>query len=241
MMEGIKGLGGKGRVGVGEEGIGDSMQCNDHAYRNNPGGICPFCLQEKLGKLASSSFPSPSFKSDIENGGAGSSSSSPSLSVQPTLTKVIYDGGSKDAHYHEYYRRRARILFLLGKKIIKKKKKVTTVASSDRAVNMAFKRSKYTATPGRKPLLGGDNGEHLVSIKRKSVQVPLWATASALSLECKVWRSRSVGCGSRSFSGDLFERISAGFGNCTLRRVESQKCMKERVKCGGIFAGFMRI
>lgn len=79
----------------------------------------------------------------------------------------------------------------------------------------------------------------------------------------KVSRSRSVGCGSRSFSGDFFDKISTGFGDCTLRRVESQRegkgskvisssavvtgngniqhCMKERVKCGGIFGGFMML
>ncbi|KAF1002511.1 hypothetical protein AG4045_016229 [Apium graveolens] len=74
----------------------------------------------------------------------------------------------------------------------------------------------------------------------------------------KVSRSRSVGCGSRSFSGDFFERISTGFGDCTLRRVESQRegksksrrsgagnvaggqdCIKQRPKCGGLFSGFM--
>jgi hypothetical protein len=64
-----------------------------------------------------------------------------------------------------------------------------------------------------------------------------------------VSRSRSVGCGSRSFSGDFFERISTGFGDCTLRRVESQRegkpvtvgtsHMKGRVRCGGIFGGFI--
>lgn len=75
----------------------------------------------------------------------------------------------------------------------------------------------------------------------------------------KVARSRSVGCGSRSFSGDFLERISNGFGDCTLRRVESHReakpkaasihrrgrhidddgqQLKERVKCGGIFVGF---
>ncbi|KAI4311148.1 hypothetical protein MLD38_036066 [Melastoma candidum] len=79
------------------------------------------------------------------------------------------------------------------------------------------------------------------------------------NFERKVSRSRSVGCGSRSFSGDFFERISTGFGDCTLRRVESQRepnghghhlskhrassadpeyCMKERMRCGGIFGGF---
>jgi len=342
MMEGIKG--GGGRVGVGEEDMGDGMQCSDHPYRNNPGGICAFCLQEKLGKLVSSSFPlpirgstssssSPSFRSDA-NGGAGSSSSL-SLSIRPTsTTKGINDaggGGGKDSHYHEYYTRRARIPFLLGKK----KKKVTTVASSDRAADIVFKRSKSTATPRRSQFLDADDEEeeeeedisprkrggfwsflyfssssstssssskpsasmamdksfrenfHITTTlttanggtvgkhKEKSLGSSLGkkteiseeddspnsqgATASASSFERKVSRSRSVGCGSRSFSGDFFERISTGFGDCTLRRVESQRegkpkasasavhrgggdhhCnMKERVKCGGIFGGFM--
>ncbi|XP_074589515.1 uncharacterized protein LOC141845346 [Curcuma longa] len=31
------------------------MLCADHPYRSNPGGVCAFCLQEKLGKLVSSS------------------------------------------------------------------------------------------------------------------------------------------------------------------------------------------
>lgn len=84
--------------------------------------------------------------------------------------------------------------------------------------------------------------------------------ASSSSFGRKVARSRSVGCGSRSFSGDFLERISTGFGDCTLRRVESHRepnngngngnnnnkmavmeetaRIKERVKCGGIFGGF---
>ncbi|XP_050365418.1 uncharacterized protein LOC126783929 [Argentina anserina] len=44
------------------------------------------------------------------------------------------------------------------------------------------------------------------------------ASASTSSFERKVSKSRSVGCGSRSFSDDFFERISTGFDNCTLRR-----------------------
>ncbi|KAG6731760.1 hypothetical protein I3842_01G145700 [Carya illinoinensis] len=341
MMEGIKGLGGGGggRVGVGEEDMGDGMQCSDHPYRNNPGGICAFCLQEKLGKLVSSAFPlpirgssssspSPSFRSD-RNGGAGSSSSL-SLSIRPTSTKSINDGGTKDSHYHEYYTRRARIPFLLAKK---KKKKVTTIASSDHASDIVFKRSKSTATPRRNRFLDADDGEDFSPRKRGGFWSFLYfsssssasscsskpsasksmdknfrdnpkittltaaaattnvsvgkqkekclgsslgkktdivedddspnsqANASASSFERKVSRSRSVGCGSRSFSGDFFERISTGFGDCTLRRVESQRegkpkvstsavhrggaggehhhCMKERVKCGGLFGGFM--
>ncbi|XP_075653075.1 uncharacterized protein LOC142623519 [Castanea sativa] len=342
MMEGIKGIvvpgGGGGRVGVGEEDMGDGMQCSDHPYRNNPGGICAFCLQEKLGKLVSSSFPlpirgssssssSPSFRSDIGNAGAcvGAGSSS-SLSIRPSSsTRGVNDGGNRDSHFHhhEYYNtRRARIPFLLSKK----KKKVT----SDRggaapADNIVFKRSKSTATPRRRnqflnaedgdedfsprkragfwsflyfstsssskpsgsrttdrsfrddnsnsnskiptlttgPTTNGSNNKqkekcHLgsSSLGKKSDIVEddespnSQATASASSFERKVSRSRSVGCGSRSFSGDFFERISTGFGDCTLRRVESQRegkpkstssavHMKERVKCGGLFGGFM--
>ena len=79
----------------------------------------------------------------------------------------------------------------------------------------------------------------------------------------KVARSRSVGCGSRSFSGDFLERLSTGFGDCALRRVESHREPKpnkaaeagalgrhlggggeeheqdehHRIKCAGFFGG----
>ncbi|XVF28292.1 hypothetical protein REPUB_Repub15cG0017500 [Reevesia pubescens] len=364
MMEGIKG--GGGRVGVGEaDDMGDGMQCSNHPYRNNPGGICAFCLQEKLGKLVSSSFPlpirgssssssfplpirgssssssSPSFRSDTGvvvaaaaaasscggNGVVGTSSTSSSLSlslslsVRPTSTKSRNDNGN-NSHYQEYYTRRARIPFLLAKK-----KKKIMVGSSDHhraAADMVLKRSKSSTTPRRSRFLDGsvDDGEDFSPRKRSGfwsflylsskshstkkldkiasipAPVPVPAPApvttttaaaatgsvvkpkekclgsslsrkggivvveddgspnsqatpsAASSFERKVSRSRSVGCGSRSFSGDFFERISTGFGDCTLRRVESQRegkpkvassssAMKERVKCGGIFGGFI--
>ncbi|EPS73423.1 hypothetical protein M569_01339 [Genlisea aurea] len=49
---------------VPEEDVG---VCGNHPYRNNatPGGICAFCLQEKLGTLLVSS----SFRSDLNSGG----------------------------------------------------------------------------------------------------------------------------------------------------------------------------
>ncbi|KAJ9154516.1 hypothetical protein P3X46_027839 [Hevea brasiliensis] len=325
-ISGGGGGGGGGRVGIGEEDMGDGMQCSDHPYRNNPGGICAFCLQEKLGKLVSSSFPlpirgssssssSPSFRSDIGAGvGASNGGVAPSLSlsVRPTSTKGRTEGGN-NSHYQEYYTRRVRIPFLLAKK----KKKIMVASSSDR--DIVFKRSKSTTTPGRNHFLyastSTDDGEDfsprrrggfwsflylssskssttkktdkvssltvatsasasasttngsVVKPKEKCLGSSLskkgdivvveeddspnsQATASASSFERKVSRSRSVGCGSRSFSGDFFERISTGFGDCTLRRVESQRegkpkvpaatsNMKERVKCGGIFGGFM--
>ncbi|KAL9353516.1 hypothetical protein Peur_056196 [Populus x canadensis] len=322
-MKGGVGVGG-GRVGVGEEDLGDGMQCSDHPYRNNPGGICAFCLQEKLGKLVSSSFPlpirgssssssSPSFRSDIGVGGSSNvgAGTSLSLAARPTTTKCRNDGGS-NSHYQEYYTRRARIPFLLAKK---KKKIMVASSTSDR--DIVFKRSKSTTTPRRSHFLDAatDDGEDFSprrrgfwsflylssskpgtstkktekvsslalstraitttstngstvrpkekclgsSLSRKGDSIVVveddddspnsQATASASTFERKVSRSRSVGCGSRSFSGDFFERISTGFGDCTLRRVESQRegkpkvtsgasHMKERVRCGGIFGGF---
>ncbi|XWS08581.1 hypothetical protein CRYUN_Cryun40dG0014500 [Craigia yunnanensis] len=335
MMEGIKG---GGRVGVGEEDMGDGMQCSDHPYRNNPGGICAFCLQEKLGKLVSSSLPlpirgsssssSPSFRSDTGvvaascgNGVVGTSSTSLSLSVRPMSTKSKNDNGN-NSHYQEYYTRRARIPFLLAKR-----KKIMVASSNHHhaAADIVLKRSKSTTTPRRGRFLDTsvDDGEDFSPRKRggfwsflylsskshstkkldkiASIAAPVaavttsttpppppppavatgsvmkqkekclgsslsrkggievvedddslnsQATSSASSFERKVSRSRSVGCGSRSFSGDFFERISTGFGDCTLRRVESQRegkpkvaasssAMKERVKCGGIFGGFI--
>ncbi|CAL5021702.1 unnamed protein product [Urochloa decumbens] len=57
--------------------------------------------------------------------------------------------------------------------------------------------------------------------------------SSSSSFGRKVARSRSVGCGSRSFSGDFLERISNGFGDCTLRRVESHREPKPHKMRGG--------
>uniref|UniRef100_A0A0A9B944 Uncharacterized protein n=1 Tax=Arundo donax TaxID=35708 RepID=A0A0A9B944_ARUDO len=57
--------------------------------------------------------------------------------------------------------------------------------------------------------------------------------SSSSSFGRKVARSRSVGCGSRSFSGDFLERLSNGFGDCTLRRVESHREPKPNKMRGG--------
>ncbi|XP_039058383.1 uncharacterized protein LOC120201939 [Hibiscus syriacus] len=329
-MEGIK-----GGVGVWDDDMGDGMQCSNHPYRNNPGGICAFCLQEKLGKLVSSSLPirappsyssHPPFRSGTAPistvGGVGVITSTSSLSiVRPTSTRND-NGNNNSSHYEECYTRKAVIPFLLPKK-----KKKTVVASSDHPYhhgdNIAFKRSKSNSASIRGRFLDGDHGgdfsprkrtgfwsflylsskthvtkkldkvasvapppaavstlaaaatggasssgsivkpkEKSISSSRKGGIVVIEdgdiphneATPSAdLSFERKVSRSRSVGCGSRSFSGDFLERISTGLGDCTLRRVESQRegkpkaptvvgapsAMKVRVKCGGIFSGFI--
>ncbi|XP_038906983.1 uncharacterized protein LOC120092831 [Benincasa hispida] len=312
-----------GKVGVGlDDDMSDGMQCSDHPYRTNPGGICAFCLQEKLGKLVSSSLPlpirgsssspsSPSVGSEnnVSCGSGGNNaptapSNAISIGAGSTSKTVNFNANGVDCHYHDT--RRARIPFLLAKK----KKKVVTVGGAEynRSNDVVFKRSKSTTAPRRGQfLVDGDDGADFSPRKRgggfwsflyyhapssskshaprkvensnsKGITTTgggnLGANATILeedespnsdttSFERKVSRSRSVGCGSRSFSGDFFERISTGFGDCTLRRVESQRenksskvstngnsshrngagvdhhCIKERVKCGGLFSGFM--
>uniref|UniRef100_A0A0E0DDN0 Uncharacterized protein n=1 Tax=Oryza meridionalis TaxID=40149 RepID=A0A0E0DDN0_9ORYZ len=58
--------------------------------------------------------------------------------------------------------------------------------------------------------------------------------SSSSSFGRKVARSRSVGCGSRSFSGDFLERLSTGFGDCALRRVESHREPKPKSSAGAL-------
>ncbi|KAE9453226.1 hypothetical protein C3L33_14856, partial [Rhododendron williamsianum] len=227
-----------------------TMQCLDHPYKSHtpPGGICAFCLQEKLGKLVSSSFPVAIFPS---------ASSSPSPSFRSDSTLSVRQNTQNDPHYHHNSRRPSRIPFFASSGQ-KKDNNNNIIRSVDPVV---FKRSKSTST-------GGGGGMHFMDSysefnsprKRESQRIEEETAAEEPSIDspnhARVSRSRSVGCGSRSFSGDFFERISTGFGDCTLRRVESQRegkpratpgrrggggqdCIKERVKCGGIFSGFM--
>ncbi|CAH9080188.1 unnamed protein product [Cuscuta europaea] len=295
-------------------GDGSSMQCTNHPYKNSssPGGICALCLQEKLGKLVSSSFPSsifpsssssstPSFRSDL--GGPGITTSAPTSSLHAHKTSQC----SYNHHPHQFASiRKPRLPF-------RRRKKKSSSSSSSDASAIVFKRSKSTATPrNRLSFLETDkNGEdnsprkrgfwsflyypsstskkfEKTSVKDASFSSPSASVSGSVGVrekkrdsfvvveeneegsdqtapaqhDRKVSRSRSVGCGSRSFSGDFFERISTGFGDCTLRRVESQRegkpkiqsvhhrnsvassgqdCIRERVKCGGIFSGFMMI
>ncbi|XP_047948790.1 uncharacterized protein LOC125194575 [Salvia hispanica] len=303
------------------EDLGEgSMQCTSHPYKNStPGGICAFCLQEKLGKLVSSSLPvtilpssssSSSSRSDFGGGNAAA--------LQPRHLAPSSSNASENASSEcNYYSRRSRLPFVLTqKKKTKKMKDGVAVGGSDSG-SIVFKRSKSTATPRRgmhfldggfsddysphrrgfwsflymskhssgkksgKSLKdsnftpatasstvgsssvngsgGGSNGVRPRDKKREDfVVVDENGSPDQAAFDRKVSRSRSVGCGNRSFSGDFFERISTGFGDCTLRRVESQRegkpkvqaahrnsgingqdCIKERVRCGGIFGGFM--
>ncbi|XP_068666873.1 uncharacterized protein [Aristolochia californica] len=279
---------------MGDKGddMGDGMQCSDHPYRNNPGGICAFCLQEKLGKLVSSSKSNPFYPIVAAVAVHSSSSSSPSFrSEGPGV-----GGLSASVNSH-----RARMVPFS----VYKQKKVMSATSVPvphiyDAGSLVLKRSRSVAVPRHfadggddsprkksfwsflylsrrrvakeretnlkeKPTGGSGDGGYASSVKgsetvrrdlaggaEEGVESPNSSHASS-SFGRKVARSRSVGCGSRSFSGDFLERISTGFGDCTLRRVESQREAKpkivlhrvaaeerirERVKCGGIFGGF---
>jgi hypothetical protein len=290
-----------------------SMQqyCINHPTKKNPGGICAFCLQEKLGKLVSSSFPlpiiTPSSSSSLSSPPSFRSQTLPSSSSSSSLSNIPATSS-----------KRSHLPFLIPKKNHKKKPSSMNINMN---INMnmnpsdiVFKRSKSTTTPRRTKFLDDvDDGAGDFNIRKRNRFWSFLYLTSKPSNSCnkkvegnsnnspristmkpkicslrrncemvveedeneevsgsssgsgsgsleqeqrKVSRSRSVGCGSRSFSGDFFEKISTGFGDCTLRRVESQRegskgnkvisssgnvqhCMKERVKCGGIFGGFM--
>ncbi|KAD6453405.1 hypothetical protein E3N88_08110 [Mikania micrantha] len=281
-----------------------SMQCTEHPFKNNTpsGGICAICLQEKLGKLVSSSFPitvfpsssssSPSFRSDINGSSSSttitatvSSATVPPLftnssSVLASNTQISSNNTTTtNCHHHQHYPHRSRMLYLLSKN--KKKKKDHTIIINQNK-NLLLTRSNSTAgnidylnTPHKrgfwsfihlqkhthssssstsKTVRDISSNNLCASRQREMIVVEENESPYHASFERKVSRSKSVGCGSRSFSGEFFERISTGFGDCTLRRVESQRegkskvsgmctggqdCIKERVKCGGLFSGFM--
>lgn len=296
-------------------GEGSMTFCNKHPYKNNPtnpGGICAFCLQEKLGKLVSSSLPlavfpsssttpaSQSFRSESGYSGGGAAAS---VSANRTVGSSLSSQKKARIRFLSYHRR---------------KKEDHTAATGSSNGSVIFKRSNSTTTPSRKFLDGCENrGGDYNHLQKRWFWSSFWyhqkrgsedrssssvngssratpsasfsqrsrhrdgvvssvgrgiegdiaeeedeeddynssgshvTTSTTTSFGRKVSRSRSVGCGSRSFSGDFFERISTGFGDCTLRRVESQReghnnkskvadsCMKERVRCGGIFGGFI--
>ncbi|KAJ8573882.1 hypothetical protein K7X08_010393 [Anisodus acutangulus] len=301
-----------------QEDMGDgNMICTNHPYKNNtPGGICAFCLQEKLGKLVSSSFPSavfpsssssstPSFRSDF--GATSSTISSTTLPVQTNNIQIqtnVCNNNNYSNHYGKM--RKSRMPFLLTTSHYNKKKKdgiATTTSASN--IDIVMKRSNSTTTPRNRmhfldnaaeeaedytphrkrfwsflyyssspsskhhssstakkteknmsfPSSSVNGGSMRSREKKKEENVVVEENESPneAAHDRKVSRSRSVGCGSRSFSGDFFERISTGFGDCTLRRVESQRegkpkvssvggqdcTIKERVRCGGLFSGFM--
>ncbi|KAF8052491.1 hypothetical protein N665_1554s0004 [Sinapis alba] len=284
-----------------QEDMSDGMQCINHPFTKNPGGICALCLQEKLGKLVSSSFPLPKHLS------SSSSTSSPSFrsdSVVSTTTTTVSASGARNVTDNI----NNKLPFLLASKkkkanIVYKRSHSTTAAaaayggsdltqrkrngfwsflhlhsykhqsSSKKVGNFHTKQTENTLSETETTTVGSSSSSSSMSKRvvngdgssnRSGIDVIVEEDGSPNTVvtvapsERKVSRSRSVGCGSRSFSGEFFERITHGFGDCTLRRVESQRegntnnnnnkakvssssnvGVREMVRCGGIFSGFM--
>ncbi|KZV24819.1 hypothetical protein F511_26478 [Dorcoceras hygrometricum] len=286
------------------EDLGEgNMGCGNHQYKNStPGGICAFCLQEKLGKLVSSSFPvsvfpssssssTPSFRSDYDGGSTATTrrlaSNSSSHSQFRNYIDTTRGADSSCLGYHSV--RKSRLAFILTHGRQRQKDEMMTCSNSN---SIIYKRSMST-TPGRgfhhkdhshrtkfwpflhmpkistnktttihsKPVNSSTAIPRTMSISSSSryrkkedflaVDETEAGSPDEAAFDRKVSRSRSVGCGSRSFSGDFFDKISTGFGDCTLRRAESQREANpkapsvrnigytQRVKCGGMFSGFM--
>ncbi|CAN7101763.1 unnamed protein product [Brassica rapa subsp. narinosa] len=291
-----------------QQDMGDGMQCVNHPFTKNPGGICAFCLQEKLGKLVTSSFPLPKHLSSSSTSSSSPSFRSDSVGSTTTATTVsaslsLSASGARNVAAPNNNNNSSKLPFLLAKKksssstanIVFKRSQSTTAAayrgsdstprkksgfwsflhlhsykhhSSSKKVGNFHDSSKPTTTKHTENALSktevvGSSSSMSKSSNRNGIDViveedgsPNVAATAAPPSERKVSRSRSVGCGSRSFSGDFFERITNGFGDCTLRRVESQRegggsnkgkvssssnggGVREMVRCGGIFGGFM--
>lgn len=277
-----------------DQDMGDGMQCINHPFTKNPGGICPLCLQEKLGKLVTSSFPLPKHLSSSSTSSSSPSFRSDSVGSTTTATTVstslsLSASGARNVAAPNNNNNSSKLPFLLAKKksssstaniVFKRSQSTTTAAyrgsdstprkksgfwsflhlhsykhhsSSKKVGNFRTKHAENTLSETERVNGGG-------SSKRSGVGVIVEedvVTATVTQSERRVSRSRSVGCGSRSFSGEFFERITHGFGDCTLRRVESHRegnnnnnkakvnssngnvGVREIVRCGGIFGGFM--
>ncbi|KAJ0249632.1 Proline-rich family protein [Hirschfeldia incana] len=240
-------------VNLKDHDMGEGMQCITHPYTKNRGGICALCLQDKLGKLVTSSFPL-----EKPNHIPSSSSSSSNL--------IYKRSKSMAASYGESLAQRKRsgfwsFLHLSSSKqhqVASTTKKVNNVSHSSKPSNKIDTGKHQIAKTSNQVVGGGIDviaEEEDESPRNKViVETPTFnsvGSGGGSSFGRKILRSRSVGCGNRSFSS---ERISNEFGDCALRRIESHReptkvisnggdeaadAVSEMVKCGGMFGGFM--
>ncbi|KAL9229960.1 hypothetical protein vseg_005368 [Gypsophila vaccaria] len=270
--------------GGGEE---DAMQCTQHPFKSTSpgGGICALCLQDKLGKLVSSSssfLPSSSSSSSSPphpHPHPPSSSSSSSLHPHPhppppppphppaprlpflktnssSLLPRSHSSTTTSSRFPSYpdfsssTPRRRRFWSFLHLHLPLHKK-----SSKPHSTSAPPLTALPTSTQSVQLVVVEDDTDSSSPNSANYANLNVTASSNTTSFDRKVTRSRSVGCGSRSFSGDLFDRISTGFGDCALRRVESQRegaprikhrhststAMRDKVRCGGLFGGFMLI
>ena len=272
-----------------------AVHCSEHPYPPGAtaaagagaGGICAFCLQEKLGMLVSSSKSSPFHP--------------PPASASASSTPPPSNRASSEAPLPLYPLAAAsrKVMPAQGAGAgLKRSKSVAprpeeplpppapSVITADSPRKKSFwsflhlssssgshKSASSAAAPGNSGAVARRNSVSVASASAAALGGRLEAIAepespgrrsegsSSSSFGRKVARSRSVGCGSRSFSGDFLERLSTGFGDCALRRVESHREPKpkaagalghlgggahgdderadqhHRIKCAGFFGG----
>ncbi|CAM0947104.1 unnamed protein product [Alopecurus aequalis] len=288
----VVGVGGQddGRAAAGLLAMDGIQYCSEHPYKPGApaaagGGICAFCLQEKLGMLVSSSksspfFPPgghpppcaspPSFRRAAEPAPPlpssarsrkftpfgrkkTSASSSSSSSASATLSASMSGGGLKrsksvaprpeEQHFSPFAtssvtaespRKKSFWSFLYLTSSSSYAHQAASTASYGSGGAAARRKSVSVASAAwasrggaaleqdQQPRSGTSaaSGRRMEAIGEPESPSQSQVSSSS-SFGRKVARSRSVGCGSRSFSGDFLERIS--FGDCTLRRVESQR------------------
>lgn len=224
---------------------------------------------EKFDSPRKKSFWSFLYLSSSQQNSHHHSSSPRSKTIAAKRRGALGGGGSKDANGSSNVTAPATT-YIRDIKLLPQPPQLpaisTALAASATASRSSSKPQEDAKTPRREypasvAPAGGPAATTAVRAEEADDSPGSGSQASA-SFGRKVARSRSVGCGSRSFSGDFLERISAvGFGDCTLRRVESQREAKPGkvashhhrraageedqelppqrvVRCGGIFGGF---
>lgn len=235
-------------INVVEEDYGDDTMglCTYHPYKNNTpggGGICAFCLQEKLGKLVSSPF-------HVTTNTNTTTTVSPSLTFHHSSFILPVDTNTHPNHHFK----KSRNPFFSTRK---NNNQYDSSTSSDQSEAVVFNRSKSSVMHRKivtnlvesspsddlsKPHKRGFWSFTHFSKRHKIKQLACMAKikndqSTAVekndgALDRKVSRSRSVGGGNWSFSGDFLGRMSTRFGECALRRVQSQREGKPRLGLG---------
>uniref|UniRef100_A0A803LPQ1 Uncharacterized protein n=1 Tax=Chenopodium quinoa TaxID=63459 RepID=A0A803LPQ1_CHEQI len=241
-------------MAVDDDMCSDGMQCTDHPYRTTSpsGGICAFCLQDKLDHSTTTSRPRIPFLLTQKKKKKALGLVPPSDDVQSSsfsannsvLKRSKSSATPRSARFLEDFSPRRRGFWSFLHISNTHHKKPTTIVTP----------SATTTAPPENTTEAATSAAVVVMDETDESPNSSGGASNTASFGRKVSRSRSVGCGSRSFSGDFFERISTGFGDCTLRRVESHRegskhrhstsraagdTVREKVRCGGLFGGLI--
>ncbi|XP_059316049.1 uncharacterized protein LOC132066867 [Lycium ferocissimum] len=176
------------------EGI---LQCTNHTYKSaTPGGICDFCLQEKLGKLVSSSISSACFPPPHYSTSSNCNYHRFGKMRKPSNLRSV-ETSYQGVHMLEADE--------VGDYSHKKKGFWSFLHSSSSKHSSTAKKTEKTSVGSSL------NGSIRSSKNKKEKFVVIEETERPVHVYS---RSRSVGCESK---------ISTGLADCTLRRVESQR------------------